>query len=167
MALLDALREDELTSKDLWGGLKILGHLGGGGARGGSGLPPLKPGRTGEAERGQHDQNESNHYEDDGPRFWLSFRGAWDRQWIKVDVLSCSLLRQVLKSDLFGRRELLVAVAQVGHSELSSYLCHTSLSTCQGNSTSMSDQPIWCLAEHATRNARLGILGSFDDARKP
>ena len=91
----------------------------------------------------------------------MSCRGAWRGQWIKVDVLSWRLLRQVLKSDLLGRRELLVAVAQAGHSELFSCLCHTSLSTCQGNSTSMSDQPIWCLAEHATRNARLGDLGEL------
>ena len=55
IALLNALEQNELTSKDLWGGLKILGHLGGGGARSGGGLPPLKPGCTGEAERGQQD----------------------------------------------------------------------------------------------------------------
>ncbi len=53
MALLDVMEEDRLTSKDLWGGLEILGHLTGGGARGSSGLPPLKPGRPGEAERSQ------------------------------------------------------------------------------------------------------------------
>ena len=55
MALLNVMGQGGLTSKDLWGGLKILGHLAGGGARGGSGLPPLKPGCTAEAERGQHD----------------------------------------------------------------------------------------------------------------
>ena len=55
MALLDVMGQDGLTSKDLWGCLKILGHLAGGCARGGSGLPPVKPGCTGEAERRQYD----------------------------------------------------------------------------------------------------------------
>ena len=55
VALLDVKGQEMFTSKDLWGRLEILGHPTGGGARGGSGCSPLKPGCTGEAERRQQD----------------------------------------------------------------------------------------------------------------
>ena len=66
MAFIAVMGLQKRTSKDLWSGLKILGHLAGGGARGGSGCSPPKPGCMGEAERRQQDENGSNHYECDG-----------------------------------------------------------------------------------------------------